>query len=76
MYFESFSELLAMSGHGAYVWSAYAITGVVLVQLFFWPRRGQRRLLRELRQEARRRDGGKGTAAVQSQADQTSAELS
>ncbi|MEO1078162.1 MAG: heme exporter protein CcmD [Pseudomonadota bacterium] len=76
MYFESFSELLAMSGHGAYVWSAYAITGAVLLQLFFWPRRGRRRLLRELRQEARRRDGAKGPATGPAQVDHTSAELS
>lgn len=54
MYFESLSAALAMNGHGAYVWSAYAITAFVLLQLMLAPRRGRRRLLRELRAEQRR----------------------
>lgn len=54
MYFESVSQALAMNGHGAYVWSAYAITAFVLIQLMLAPRRGRRRLLRELRAEQRR----------------------
>ena len=32
MYFESFEALLAMGGHGLYVWSAYSIAIAVL----FW----------------------------------------
>ena len=32
MYFESFEALLAMGGHGLYVWSAYGIAIAVL----FW----------------------------------------
>ena len=76
MYFESFSELIAMNGHGAYVWSAYAITALVLVQLFFWPRRGQRRLLGELRQEARRREGASPAPATPGRSEHTSVELS
>ena len=58
MYFESLEAALTMGGHGPYVWSAYAITLVVLVQLLLWPRRRQRRLLSELRGEARRRQRG------------------
>lgn len=54
MYFESLTAALAMNGHGAYVWSAYAITALVLLQLMLAPRRGRRRLLRELRAEQRR----------------------
>jgi heme exporter protein D len=30
MYFDSFGQLWAMDGHGAFVWSAYAICFVVL----------------------------------------------
>jgi heme exporter protein C len=52
MYFESLSAALAMNGHGAYVWSAYAITAFVLLQLMLAPRRGRRRLLRELRADS------------------------
>ena len=54
MYFDSFAAALTMNGHGAYVWSAYALTGVVLAYVLSWPLRRQRRLLRELRGEARR----------------------
>ena len=31
MYFESFDALLAMGGHGLYVWSAYGIAIAVLL---------------------------------------------
>ena len=31
MYFESFEALLAMRGHGSYVWSAYGIAIAVLL---------------------------------------------
>ncbi len=31
MYFESFSELIAMDGHGPYVWTCYGIALVILV---------------------------------------------
>lgn len=31
MYFESFEALLAMGGHGSYVWSAYGIAITVLL---------------------------------------------
>ncbi len=30
MYFENFGQLWAMDGHGAFVWSAYAISYTVL----------------------------------------------
>lgn len=57
MYFESLQAALAMGGHGPYVWSAYGITALVILQLLIWPWRAQRRLLRELRGEQRRKQG-------------------
>jgi heme exporter protein D len=54
MYFDSVAAALAMDGHGAYVWSAYALSLLVLVYVVSAPLRRQRRLLRELRGEARR----------------------
>jgi heme exporter protein D len=57
MYFDSLGAALVMDGHGAYVWSAYAISLLVLVLLVIAPVRRQRRLLRELRGEARRAAG-------------------
>ena len=54
MYFDSVSSLIAMDGHGAFVWSAYGITAVVLVALLVAPMRRRRRLMAELKGEARR----------------------
>jgi heme exporter protein D len=57
MYFDSLHAVLAMDGHGAYVWSAYGLSVLVLVILLVNPRRRQRRLLREVQAELRRRGG-------------------
>lgn len=54
MFFESFAELLAMDGHGPYVWSAYAITLATLIVLVMQPLAAKRRQLRELRGFLRR----------------------
>jgi heme exporter protein D len=54
MYFDSVAAALTMDGHGAYVWSAYALSLLVLVYVVSAPLRRQRSLLRELRGEARR----------------------
>jgi heme exporter protein D len=54
MYFDSVAAALTMDGHGAYVWSAYALSLLVLVYVVSAPLRRQRNLLRELRGEARR----------------------
>lgn len=51
MYFSSLQELLAMGGHGPYVWSAYAIgLGVMLgLAIVPWRRHAQQKkdLLRQ-----------------------------
>lgn len=54
MYFDSFQAALAMDGHGAYVWSAYAVTLLVLIYLVTSPWLRQKKLLRQLRGESRR----------------------
>jgi len=41
-------EFLAMGGYGAYVWSAYGITALVLVANALAAWRGERRALAEL----------------------------
>jgi heme exporter protein D len=51
MYFESFAEFVAMGKHGAYVWSAYGITLVVLALNVVLPILARRRYLKD---EARR----------------------
>ena len=54
MYFESVEALIAMEGHGPYVWSAYAITLIVLVGLVVAPLRRRRQFLVNLRMRLRR----------------------
>ncbi len=55
MYFDTVRAALAMDGHGAYVWSAYAITLLVLAVILLAPGRRRRRLLRRLDGEQKRR---------------------
>jgi heme exporter protein D len=55
MYFHSLAAALAMDGHGPYVWSAYAVTLLVLAFLLIAPGRRRRRLLRAIDGELKRR---------------------
>jgi heme exporter protein D len=58
MYFDSLGAALSMDGHGAYVWSAYAISLLVLVLLVRAPRRRQQTFLRQLAGEQKRQQQG------------------
>lgn len=56
MHFDSFSELVAMAGHGPFVWSAYFVTLVVMLWLVlnpFWRRRQLRDALARGRRGSR-----------------------
>jgi heme exporter protein D len=54
MYFDSFQSLLAMDGHGSYVWAAYAITALVLTCLVVNPLLKKRRFFVQQRMQIRR----------------------
>ncbi|MEE4146912.1 MAG: heme exporter protein CcmD [Halieaceae bacterium] len=58
MYFDSLNAVLTMDGHGGYVWSAYAISLLVLALLLRAPWRRQRALLRQLAGEQKRQQQG------------------
>lgn len=62
--FDNLQDFLHMSGHGPYVWSAYAISIAVMLWLVISPMRRRRQLLadvlRQQRREALRQSGGKG----------------
>ena len=66
MYFDSFSALLEMDGHGAFVWTAYCLTAVVLAVLLIAPRLRQKRFLRQLAGELKRNRGAPGAANEES----------
>ena len=55
MYFDSLSAAMTMGGHGGYVWSAYAITFLVLGIAILRPILSSRRLRRDIRSEMARK---------------------
>ncbi|PDH37898.1 MAG: heme exporter protein CcmD [Halieaceae bacterium MED-G27] len=55
MYFDSLSAAMTMGGHGGYVWSAYAITFLVLGVVILRPILSSRRLRRDIRSELARK---------------------
>lgn len=54
MYFDSVTAALTMDGHGAFVWSAYGITFLVLIVMLLQPLLRGRRLARAIQSEQRR----------------------
>lgn len=54
MYFDSVNAALTMEGHGAFVWSAYVITFLVLAFMLVQPLLRGRRLAQAIRAEQRR----------------------
>ncbi|WP_339668374.1 heme exporter protein CcmD [Dasania marina] len=63
MYFENVAALLAMDGHGPYVWAAYGITAVVLLLVIISPLMRKRRLLLQQRMQLRREQLQPGSQA-------------
>ena len=57
MYFDSFTALMQMDGHGAFVWTAYAITFAVLITLVISPIMKKRRFIKQQRMQLRREQG-------------------
>jgi heme exporter protein D len=54
MQFDSFTELLHMGGHGAFVWSVYFITLVVVIGNVLIPLRQKKRFYLEQAARSRR----------------------
>ena len=65
MYFENWQALLAMDGHGPYVWAAYAISVAVLIALVVMPLRRQRKFERDQQQWRRRQQSAQAIRAGQ-----------
>ena len=51
MYFNNLAELWEMAGHGPYVWSAYAISFVVLAAIVVIPAKRYRQQLAQIHQQ-------------------------
>ena len=58
MYFDSVRAALEMDGHGAFVWSAYLVSLIVIALLLRAPYRRRRRLLAAIRAGQRRAAAG------------------
>jgi heme exporter protein D len=54
MYFDSVQALLEMDGHGAYVWTAYAVSIAVVAVALILPIRRHKALLQQLSAERKR----------------------
>ncbi len=54
MAFDSFSALLAMGGHGAYVWSAWGLAALLLIGSAFHARAERHHLMQDLKRRQRR----------------------
>ncbi|KXJ51023.1 heme exporter protein CcmD [Neptuniibacter pectenicola] len=54
MSFESFSEFIAMGGHGFYVWLSYAIALIVIVINIVNPARQKKKIVSDLVRRLRR----------------------
>lgn len=63
MYFDSLSAALQMDGHGIYVWSAYAITAVVLAIVLILPLRREKAFIRQLQGTLKRQQRDKSDAS-------------
>lgn len=56
MYFDSFSEFIAMGGHGLYVWIAYGLTAVIFIFNLITPIFKRKRLIVEQTRQLRREE--------------------
>ncbi|EXJ12189.1 MULTISPECIES: heme exporter protein CcmD [Nitrincola] len=56
MSFDSFSEFLAMGGHGLYVWSSYALGLAVMLGCVLSPILTRKRLITEQQRRLRREE--------------------
>lgn len=54
MYFENFTALLHMGGHGFYVWLAYAVAMCVILGLLLFPVLQKQRFVRSYHQSVKR----------------------
>ena len=57
MYFDSLSAALQMEGHGAFVWSAYLISLLVVALMILAPLARERKLIGHLKAQHRRQAG-------------------
>jgi heme exporter protein D len=55
MYFDSFGDLIIMSGHGRYVWFCYGVSLFVLSALLWVARRRRRQAEQHIRAIVRRK---------------------
>ncbi|WP_245673301.1 heme exporter protein CcmD [Endozoicomonas ascidiicola] len=67
LYFENWSEFLAMDGHGFYVWSAYAVGLLVVIYNVLSPMMAKRKVIASIRRQERLAKGvGKMSSITES----------
>lgn len=58
MEFQTFSEFMAMGKHGAFVWSAYGITLLVVAANIVYPIMRKRTLVEDIKRKVKREQAG------------------
>jgi len=56
MFFDSFSDFIAMGTHGPYVWLCYGIFALTMILNFVGPRLKRKQVLKDIARQARRED--------------------
>lgn len=54
MEFDTLSAFLAMGKHGAYVWSAYGLSALIIGLNILWPIWAKKRLVRDIKNQQKR----------------------
>lgn len=54
MFFDSFSDFIHMNGHGAFVWSCYGVTAVIIAQNFIAPVLKRKKVIKDIERQLRR----------------------
>jgi heme exporter protein D len=54
MFFDSFSSLIEMNGHGKYVWLCYGIFAAVVIYNFVSPKLTRNKVLKDIERQVRR----------------------
>lgn len=56
MFFDSFSDFIAMGTHGPYVWLCYGIFALTMIYNFVGPRLKRKQVLKDIARQIRRED--------------------
>ncbi|NVK37323.1 MAG: heme exporter protein CcmD [Gammaproteobacteria bacterium] len=54
MFFDSFTELFNMGGHGVFVWLSYGLSALIIAQNFISPMLTRKKVIKDIERQMRR----------------------